>query len=114
MLARRRAIRFIAVPDPNATFEFRMQLLRLGAEVVVVQRPDPVGGFLQARPRAVAELLEESPRLIWTNRYENPASPLMHYLETGPELHRQAVQRVQTLFASVSTAGRSPGSRSSP
>ncbi|NLT53398.1 MAG: pyridoxal-phosphate dependent enzyme [Actinomycetales bacterium] len=109
MLARERSVRFVAVVDPTITAELRAALQSFGAEVRQIERAGPDGGYLGARLLAVRALLATSPQIMWTDQYTNPANPLVHYRETGPELLGQAGRGPQALFAAVSTGGTFAG-----
>jgi N-(2-amino-2-carboxyethyl)-L-glutamate synthase len=80
---------FTCVGDPNMSPATRRLMRAFGAEVIIVERRDPVGGFLGTRLNVIQEQLKADPKLVWTNQYANPANPHAHYAHyrtTGPEL----------------------------
>ncbi|EFK11713.1 putative 2,3-diaminopropionate biosynthesis protein SbnA [delta proteobacterium NaphS2] len=109
MLARDRCYRFTAVVDPKITAENIRRLKELGAETILVEKPDKTGGYLLSRLTLVREMLAEDPGLVWTNQYSNAANPMAHYSWTAPEIFRQMAHRVDAVFVAVSTGGTLAG-----
>lgn len=72
-------LRFICVIDPRTT-SLNVELLRAyGAEVDLVDRPDPASGeFLQARITRVRTLLSQNPDSFWPDQYANLHNPEAH------------------------------------
>jgi N-(2-amino-2-carboxyethyl)-L-glutamate synthase len=101
-------IKFNAVVDPLASSLLVDQMRRLGAQVTIVDDPDPHGGYLLNRIHYVGQQLVARPGLVWTNQYENAANPAAHYESTAPELRRQ-VPGTATLLVPVSTGGTLAG-----
>ncbi|MBV9228235.1 MAG: pyridoxal-phosphate dependent enzyme, partial [Chloroflexi bacterium] len=101
--------RFLAVVDPKTTQENLEKMQALGAQIELVEEPDENGGYLLSRLQRVRDLCERSSHYVWTNQYENPANPRIHYLSTGPEIYRQMQKRVDALFLAVSTGGTLAG-----
>ena len=108
-LARTRGYDFLAVVDPKTTPENLARMRALGAEVELVDRPDAAGGYLLSRLARVRELCAASDRYVWPDQYENPANPLVHERETGPEIHRQLGGHVDAVVVAVSTGGTLAG-----
>jgi 2,3-diaminopropionate biosynthesis protein SbnA len=98
-------LRFICVVDPKTTKQ-NIEILRAyGAEVDMVEEPDPVTGeFLQARLNRVQALLREIPDSIWTDQYSNENNALAHY-QTMREILTELDGHVDYLFCSTSTCG---------
>lgn len=99
----------LAVVDlktPQASLD---QLRALGAHTIVVDEPDGRGGYLLSRLETVRRLCAEHPGYRWPNQYENPASPRIHALTTGPEISEQAGAELSAVFAPVSTGGTFAG-----
>ena len=109
MLARDRGYQFTAVVDPKVTAENMRRLHDLGAETMMVERPDETGGYLLTRLARIREILAEDSGLLWTNQYSNAANPKTHYSGTAPEIFRQMDHRVDAVFVAVSTGGTLAG-----
>jgi len=109
MLAAARSLPFVAVVDAHVTPELVRRLEDLGARVEVAFPAEPRTPLLEARLAVVRDLVARSSRYLWTDQYANPANPLVHYRETGPELDAQAPPGVAALFAAVSTGGTFAG-----
>jgi 2,3-diaminopropionate biosynthesis protein SbnA len=109
MIARARGYRFLAIVDPKTTEENRARMQAFGAKIETMRRADETGGYLLARLERVRQLLEQSPRYVWTNQYGNQANPLIHYTWTGPEIYQQMHMRIDAIFIAVSTGGTLAG-----
>lgn len=102
-------IRFRAVVDPNLPPDIKNTMLHYGAELDFVGSPDQSGSFLAARLAKVQEL-QASEEWVWTNQYQNPAAPRIHYDETGPELQDQVdLRSIGRVYIGVSTGGTIAG-----
>jgi N-(2-amino-2-carboxyethyl)-L-glutamate synthase len=101
--------RLVAVVDPNTPERTRTGLAAAGAEVVLVDEPDPFGGYLLTRLRKVQELCDAHPHYRWSNQYENPANPSIHERTTGPEIVRESGGDVDAVYVAVSTGGTLAG-----
>jgi N-(2-amino-2-carboxyethyl)-L-glutamate synthase len=108
-LCKIKGYRFIAVIDPKTTQENIARMQTLDAEIEMVEQPDENGGYLLSRLRRVRELCERNDNYVWTDQYSNPANPLIHYQNTGPEIYRQMHGKVDALFIAVSTGGTLAG-----
>jgi cysteine synthase A len=98
-------LRFICVVDQKTTAQNVAILGAFGAEVDLVQRPDPVTGeFLPARLARVQELLREHPNSFWPNQYANPENAAAHHT-TMREIVTALDGRVDYLFCTTSTCG---------
>lgn len=65
----------ILVSDPAVDPALRRRLRDLGAQVVIVDRPAPVGGYQQARLDRVAALCRRHPNHFLPAQYANPDNP---------------------------------------
>lgn len=108
-LCRLKGYRFIAVVDPKTTAENLAKMQNFGAQVEVVTQPDNTGGYLLSRLAHVQSIIKGQPDYIWTNQYDNPANPLIHYNSTGPEIYEQMQGQVDAVFVPVSTGGTLAG-----
>jgi 2,3-diaminopropionate biosynthesis protein SbnA len=99
-------LRFICVVDPKVTQQNLRMLEAYGAELDLVERPDPVSGeFLQARIQRVKNLLSLIPGSFWTNQYGNEMNSLSHYATTMHEIASALQGEVDFLFCATSTCG---------
>lgn len=85
-IAAARGYRVTLVTDPNASARSVRFMRALGAEVIVVDRRDANGGFLQRRIELIHRMLDEDPELVWLNQYANPANVRAHSRNTAPEI----------------------------
>jgi cysteine synthase len=101
--------RFIAVIDPRTPAATRERLIRLDADLVIVDEPDQHGGYLLSRLREVTRLRAANPGYRWPNQYRNPANPGIHEDTTGPEIARQCDATGSSVYIAVSTGGTLAG-----
>lgn len=99
-------LRFVCVVDPRSTGP-HLQLLRAyGAEVEVVEHPDPATGeFLPARIRRVREILDSVPSGFWPDQFNNEANALSHRDGTMREIAAELEGAVDYVFCATSTCG---------
>ena len=98
-------LKFICVVDPKTTVQNRRLLEAYGAEVNLVEQPDPVTGeFLQARLNRVKELLASCPNAFWTNQYANTHNSDAHH-QTMSEIVTALSGKVDFVFCAISTFG---------
>jgi 2,3-diaminopropionate biosynthesis protein SbnA len=95
---------FTCVSDPNISEPTRNLIELHGGRVVIVDRRDSNGGFLNTRIELIKRWLEEDPTLIWLNQYANPLNKGAHTQSTGPEILNEFPQ-VDYLFIAAGTAG---------
>ena len=65
----------VLVSDPAVDPVLRRRLRDLGAQVVIVEKPAPVGGLQQARLDRVEEMRNRHPRHFLPSQYANPDNP---------------------------------------
>jgi len=98
-------LRFICVVDPKTTAPNVAILRAFGADVDVVEQPDPATGeYLPARLERVRQLRAEHRHSFWPNQYANTDNPLAHR-QTMQEIVDACDGRVDYLFCTVSTFG---------
>jgi N-(2-amino-2-carboxyethyl)-L-glutamate synthase len=102
-------LQFIAVVDPKVSGQLISRLEDLEAVIEMVTTPDAHGNYLSSRIERVLEICGAQSGTVWPNQYSNPASPAVHYDQTGPEIDRQADGKVDAVFAAVSTGGTLAG-----
>lgn len=107
-IAAREGLEFVCVIDPRCNQLTAAKMRALGATLVTVTEPDPVGGFLQARRDRVLDLCARDERYLWLNQYQNPANSLAHYQGTAPEL-LAANPDLEVVFLGVGTSGTAMG-----
>jgi cysteine synthase A len=102
--------RLIAVMSEGNTPERRHLLAAYGAEIdLVPQGPESTPGHVSGEDlalvdRRTAQLVEELQ--AWRpDQFHNPSNPRAHELGTGPELWRQAGERLEAFVAIVGTGG---------
>ena len=108
-IARARGYHLVLVVDPKTTPENLERMSRFGAQIEMVTRADECGGYLLSRLKRVQELCQQSEEYLWTDQYNNPANPAIHYTQTGPEIYHQMQGRVDAVFVPVSTGGTLAG-----
>lgn len=97
--------RFICVLDPKVEDGKLNALKALGAEVVMVTKPDNDGGFQKPRIEKVKELLQTIPNAYNLDQYANPNNPKAHVITTGQEIYKDLNDSVDILIGAVSTGG---------
>jgi len=99
-------LRFIAVVDVK-TAQANVDILRAyGAEIDLVEEPDPASGeFLQARMARVEELQREIPNTFWPDQTSNEANGWAHYRTTMPEIVDGLGEAPDFLFVATGTCG---------
>ncbi|MCZ4102785.1 MULTISPECIES: PLP-dependent cysteine synthase family protein [Streptomyces] len=95
------------VTDPGMEPLMTGLLTAYGADVQVVQRPHPEGGWQQARRQRVEELLTVHPDSWCPDQYHNPDNAAAYQ----PLAHELVAQlgRIDALVVSVGTGGHSAG-----
>jgi cysteine synthase A len=79
-----------------------------GAEVMVVEERDPVGGFLGSRLKKIEQILQSKPNAIWLNQYANIANKNVHAEQTANEIARE-FDKVDWVFVGTGTTGTIAG-----
>jgi 2,3-diaminopropionate biosynthesis protein SbnA len=98
-------LRFICVIDPKTTPQNRRLLEIYGAEINMVEEPDPATGeYLQARLGRVQSLLLSFPSTFWPNQYANLLNPRAHHQTMGEVLYALD-GKLDYLFCATSTCG---------
>lgn len=99
-------LRFVCVVDVRTTAQHLAILRAYGAEVDVVEEPDPATGeFLPARLERVRRLLDRFPGSFWPDQFGNEANPAAHRQGTMREIATALGGRVDYLFCATSTCG---------
>lgn len=105
-------LRFICVVDRKITGHNLAILRAYGAEIEMVEEPEPeTGEFLPARKRRIAELLRRVPRAYWPNQYANAANASAHRDGTMREIAEALGGKIDFVFCPTSTCGTIAGCR---
>lgn len=86
MICRIRNYNFICVTDPNIAPSNKCTIEAYGGKVLMVDKRDVNGGFLESRINFIKQLLAENPAYIWLNQYANPANKRAHADWTAMEI----------------------------
>jgi len=79
-LCRYFGLQFICVVDPKTTAQNLQILNAWGAQIDMVEQPDPTTGeYLPVRIARVQQLLREIPNSFWTNQYANRDNARAHH-----------------------------------
>ncbi|GAB6902691.1 2,3-diaminopropionate biosynthesis protein SbnA [Kineosporia succinea] len=108
IIAASKGLRFTCVTDSRCNATTAAAMRAFGAELVVVDEPDPVGGYLQARLNLVARLCAGDSRYLWLNQYTNGANCDAHYDSTAREIFT-GFPDLDVLFVGVGTGGTAVG-----
>ena len=99
-------VRFVCVVDARTTAQHLAILRAYGAEVDVVEEPDPATGeFLPARLERVRRLLDFFPDSFWPDQFSSEANPAAHRQGTMREIAAALDGEVDHLFCATSTCG---------
>lgn len=99
-----RAYAFICVTDPNISPVNRRSIEAYGARVIVVDRKDANGGYLETRINSIHNLLKNNPDYIWLNQYANHFNMRAHAEWTAIEILNE-VPEVSHLYVGSGTTG---------
>jgi 2,3-diaminopropionate biosynthesis protein SbnA len=98
-------LRLICVVDPKTTSQNILLLKAYGAEIDLVEEPDPeTGEFLKARIDRVQDLLRYYEDSFWPNQYSNFYNALAHK-PTMAEIEATLGEEIDYLFCATSTCG---------
>lgn len=95
------------VSDPGMEPIVGRLLRAYGARVETVERPDPIGGWQEARRRRVRDVMGRHPGAFCPDQYGNPDN-VEAYATLATELAGQ-LGRIDVLVCSVGTGGHSSG-----
>lgn len=101
-------VKFIAVVDPNITYEKEKLLKLLCYKVLKVKEKDNTGGYLLTRLKIVNKLLKENENYYHPNQYQNKDNYLAYYYSLGIEICNN-FPKLDYVFISVSTGGTITG-----
>jgi cysteine synthase A len=100
--------KFICVTDPNANRATIKGMELYGANVIVVEERDSVGGFLGSRFKTIEQILQSEPNAVWVNQYANIANKNVHADQTANEIACE-FDKVDWVFVGAGTTGTLAG-----
>ena len=105
-VCRYHGIRLICVVDARAHASGVRAMRALGADVRIVEEPDPeTGDLLVARLALVRRLLAEIPNSFWPDQYANESNPAAHAAGTMREIDEALEGQIDYLLVATSTTG---------
>lgn len=105
MLAAARGYSLTLVMPETMSIERRKLLAAYGADLVLTEGAKGMPGAIAK----AEELLADDPKAFMPRQFENPANPRIHFETTGPEIWRDAEEKVDALVAGVGTGGTVSG-----
>ncbi len=100
-------LKFTCVIDPLLNETNKTILKQLGANLVIVSKPDENNNYLKSRLSKVKEIIENNSNTYWINQYDNPLIPNA-YKALGEEIVKQ-LDKIDYIFVPVSTCGTIAG-----
>ncbi|WP_224250216.1 cysteine synthase family protein [Hyalangium gracile] len=98
--------RVIIVTDPRIDVSTAAKLRALGAEILVVEKYHPTGGWQQSRLERLREVLRNTPGAYWPRQYESPSNPGAYVDQMAGELiEALGGENIAALVASVGSGG---------
>ena len=100
-------LRFLCLVDPKVTQQNIDILAAYGAEVEIIEQPDPeTGEFLPAKLKRIDDILKKVKNSFWVNQYASPENSGAHYRSTVREILRDLDGRMlDYLFIATATCG---------
>lgn len=99
-----RGYEFICVTDPNISPINRRSIEAYGGRVIVVDRRDANGGYLETRIGLIRSMLQENSNYVWLNQYANLFNMRAHEEWTALEILDE-VPNVSHLYVGSGTTG---------
>ncbi|AUH00498.1 2,3-diaminopropionate biosynthesis protein SbnA [Prodigiosinella confusarubida] len=99
-----RKYKFTCVADKNTLPHTIKVMKAYGAEVIVIEKPDPEKGYLGSRLNYIRKTLMSDNNLVWTNQYECPDNSEAHARLTARELLNE-FPVIDYLFVAAGTTG---------
>lgn len=95
---------FTCITDPKSSTQSIALMKATGAQVIVVDEPDPNGGYLGTRIALLKSMIAADPRLVWPNQYANEANPRVHWQRTAKSILDE-IKSIDYLFIGAGTTG---------
>ncbi len=99
-----RKYKFTCVADKNTLPHTIKVMKAYGAEVIVIEKPDPKRGYLGGRLDYIKKRQISDNSLVWTNQYESSANREVHARLTARELLSE-FPVIDYLFIAAGTTG---------
>lgn len=100
-----RGYKCVMVMPESVSYERKMMMKVLGAELVLTPAKEGMGGAIS---RAQA-MIAADPRYVMLDQFKNPANPAIHQETTAEEIWRDTDGKVDILVAGVGTGGTITG-----
>ncbi|MDY6866342.1 MAG: cysteine synthase A [Chloroflexota bacterium] len=100
-----RGYRCVIVMPEKVSYERKMMMKVLGAELILTPADEGMAGAIAKAESLVAS----DPRFFMPNQFENPANPEVHRNTTAQEIWRDTDGQVDILVAGVGTGGTITG-----
>jgi 2,3-diaminopropionate biosynthesis protein SbnA len=100
-------LRFLCLVDSKVTQQNIDILAAYGAEIEIVEQPDPeTGELLPAKLKRIDEILKKENNSFWVDQYASPENSGAHYRSTVKEILRDLDGRMLNyLFIATATCG---------
>jgi len=100
-------LRFRCIVDPKVTKQNVDILAAYGAEIEIIESPDPLSGeFLPAKLKRINEILAKTENSLWVNQYASEENSAAHYRSTIKEILRDLDgHMLDYLFIATATCG---------
>jgi cysteine synthase A len=105
MIAAVRGYRCVLVMPEDMSLERRYVLRSYGAEIVLTQALDGMGGAVSK----ALEIVEQTPGAFMPSQFDNPANPESHATGTAIEILEQTEGKISAFVAGVGTGGTITG-----
>ena len=104
-------LRFLCLIDPKVTQQNVDILIAYGAEIEMIEHPDPeTGELLPAKLKRIGEILEKVDNSFWVNQYASRENSGAHYRSTIKEILRDLDgDMLDYLFVTTGTCGTISG-----
>ncbi len=96
--------KFICISDPNINLISKKYIQLFGAHLIIVDKKDINGGFLNTRIQLIQEMLKSDKNLVWLNQYSSENNCKSHFDQTAFEIF-SSLEKVDFLFIGVGTSG---------
>jgi len=104
LLCKEKGYQAICVSDPNILPVSKQYIRLYGAELIIVNERDEMGGYLGARLKLIDSLLENNKNYHFLNQYEDLNNIEAHYSTTAPEISKE-FNKLDYLFVGAGTTG---------
>ncbi len=96
--------KFICISDPNINEISKKYINLYGGDLIIVEKRDENGGFLNTRIRLIKKLVSQNPNMVWLNQYASLHNVNSHFGKTAVEIF-ESINNIDLLFVGVGTSG---------